>query len=98
MVFEEGGVRTTQVHDIPRLQLLPKLSVKVAEYLRRIVGHQALGEYLPVLELLGRILTDDDNLKLNALLLRPQFCDAVLYMAAVYLLVGDGDLMRVVPM
>ena len=56
-----------------------------------MIGHQALGEYLPVLELLGRILTDDDHLEFDALLLRPQLCDAVLYVSAVDLLVGDGD-------
>ena len=98
VVLEEGGVRTTQVHDVPRLQLLPQLTVKVAEDLRRMVGHQALGEYLPILELLGGVLTQDDNLEFNALLLRSQLSDAILYVPAVDLLVGDGDLMRVVPM
>lgn len=63
-----------------------------------MIGHQALGEYLPILELLGGILTQDDNLELDALLLRPQFSDAILYVPAVDLLVGDGDLMRVVPL
>ena len=98
MVLEEGGVSTTQVHDVPRLQLLPQLTVKVAEDRRRMVGHQALSEYLPILELLGGILTEDDNLEFDALLLRPQLSDAILYMPAVDILVGDGDLMRVVPM
>ena len=63
-----------------------------------MVGHQTLGEYLPILELLGGVLTQDDNLEFNAFLLRPQLSDAILYVAAVDLLVGDGDLMRVVPM
>ena len=63
-----------------------------------MIGHQALGEYLPILELLGGIFTQDDNLELNALLLRPQFSDGILYLPAVDLLVGDGDLMRVVPL
>ena len=71
VVLEEGCIGTTQVHNVPRLQLLPQLTVKIAEDLRRMVGHQALGEYLPILELLGGILTEDDNLEFNALLLRP---------------------------
>ena len=63
-----------------------------------MVGNQALGKYLSILELLRGVLAQHDNLELYAFLLRSQLCDAILYKSAVDFLVGDRDLMRVVPM
>ena len=78
MILKQGSVSSTQVNYVSRLQLLPKLAVKVAEYFSGMISYKTLSKYLSVFEFFRCIFAEYNDFEFDTFLLWSQFSNRIL--------------------